>query len=99
VLHLGEVKIRAKPPLDALLGVMKEVEAKIKDATTDGLTVDQKMRFIQVPAPSSHDQSGDSIVKFIILPVGGFEGNLSANSVPHVDLAIEIIEPGRCMRV
>ena len=53
VLHLGEVEVRAKAPLDELGGVVVEVDGKVEQTARDGLAVDQDVTLLQVPSSGS----------------------------------------------
>ena len=53
VLHLGEVEVGARAPLDELGGVVVEVDGKVEQTARDGLAVDQDVTLLQVPSSGS----------------------------------------------
>jgi hypothetical protein len=99
-LHLGKVEVRTKALSNGLLSVVEEVETKVKDTTRDGLTVNEEVRLIQVPATGSDNKSGNrSVGSQLVRLAALLEGDGSSDGIVKVDLAVNHVVPGRGRRV
>src|SRR5579862_6197770 len=76
---------------------MKEVQAKIEDATRDRLPIDQYVLFVQVPASWSDQQHCRLRVELVGFTLRACEGDGAADGIAHIDLSLNSRIP--CWRV
>ena len=95
-LQLGQVEIGAGAAGEQRLGVVEEIEAEIEQAAGDRLAVDDEMVLRQMPAARAHEQHGRLGGELVVLAarrVG--EIDLAGPAVLEVDLALDLVGPGR----
>ena len=100
VLHLGQVEVGSETSLDLLVGVMEEEETKVEQRSRHGLPVNGDVSFLEMPSSCSDEKNGMLVVELVLFArLCVFECNLTADGIVHVDLAIQLICPCRCIRV
>ena len=80
--HLGEVKVRSKSSLDEVDGIVEKVDGKVEQRSRNDFTVNQDVRFVQMPSTGSmvrdvpigrdaipDDEDSWVFGKFVLLPV------------------------------
>ena len=95
-LELGQVEIGAGAARDQRLGVDEDIEAEIEQAAGDRLAVDDQMVLRQMPAARAHQEDGRLGGELVFLAahrVG--EVDLVGPAVLEVDLALDLVGPGR----
>jgi len=53
--HLWKIKVRAGASLHKVVGIVKEIETKVKNAAADRFRIDKEVLLIQVPASWTRD--------------------------------------------
>lgn len=61
-LHLWQVKVWPDANVQRLLGIVEEVEAKIKQGCAAGLAIHDEVLLYHVPAAGTNQQGGELIV-------------------------------------
>ena len=77
---------------------MPEVEREVENAAGDWLPVHGYMLFVHVPATRPRDQGGGFLVQPVSLSTL-FQTDGAADSIFQVDVALDLIRPGRRIRV
>src|SRR5260370_12066363 len=98
-LHLRQVKIRASALAQQGRGIVKKEQAKIKQRRRDRLPLHQKVLFVQVPSSWPNKQSCRIGSKLILLSLRTLVLNRSSNRIAQIVLAVNIVTPGRRIRV
>lgn len=99
-LHLGEIEVGAGATGNELLGVVEEVQTKVKQTTGDGLAVNGEVLLLEVPASSTADQSSKGTVSTeLVLLATLREVDLTTHGIVQVNLAIDHVVPGGSARV
>src|SRR5215470_4127010 len=78
---------------------MKEVETKIKKGCGNGLSIDWKMPFRQVPAPWPHQQRRPAGIEFVAFSLWTRIADRALDGVPQIELAFQVVLPGGRVRV
>lgn len=93
-LHLGEIEVWASASLDELMGIVEEVETKVKQTAGDWLSINSEMLLIKVPASSTGNECGELPIgaEFVLLTTEG-EVNLTADGIVKVHLTIDHVLP------
>jgi hypothetical protein len=100
MLHLGKVEVRSQTSLDLLVCIVEEEETEVKERTRHGLPIDGDVTFLEMPASSSDEENGVLFVQLVLLAgLCVLEGDLTTDSIIEVELAVELICPGRGIRV
>ena len=76
------------------LGVVEDIEAEVEERAGDRLAVDVKVPLGQMPAPRAHDQDGRVLHELVVL-LAGVVVDRPLGCVAQVDLALEVVRPGR----
>lgn len=92
--HLGQVEVWASASLDKLLGIVEEVQTKVKQTAGDWLSVNSEMLLIKVPASGTSNECGELPIgaEFVLLAAEG-EVNLTADGIVKVHLTIYHVLP------
>lgn len=98
VLHLGEVEVWAKAALDELVGVVEEVETKVKERTRHGLAVNDDTGLLEVPSTRTDKENSGVLGKLVLLAVE-LKVDFATDGVVKVDLAENHVGPGGRVRV
>jgi hypothetical protein len=72
-----------------------ERKAEIEQRAGHRLAVHQQVLLVQVPAARAHQQGGDLVVELVLLALGADESDRAAHRVAHVELAFDLVAPGR----
>ena len=96
--HFREVEVWASASLDELMGIVEEVQTKVKDTARDGLSVDCEMLFFQMPSPGSSDECWQNAVcsEFVFF-FSQLKVDLLPDSIIQVDLSIDHVVPSGCI--
>mmetsp|Transcript_17165 Transcript_17165/g.41779 ORF Transcript_17165/g.41779 Transcript_17165/m.41779 type:complete len:234 (+) Transcript_17165:3508-4209(+) len=97
-LQLWQVEVRSGALVDQFLGIMEQIESKVKDGTGCKFSVNSDMCFVQVPSSRSDKQYCCLLTQRIVFPsTGTGVGNTSFHGISQVELAFNQILPGwRC---
>ena len=98
-LQFGEIEVGAAATGQQFGSVAIHIQAKVKEAAGDRLTVDQHILLDQVPATRAHQQRRHFVIQDIALAVGIVEGDSASNGIATVDLPQEGVFPRRRQRV
>ena len=99
IFELGQVKVGAGSLFDQLLSVVKEVQAKIKDATGNRLAINQKMLFHKMPATGAYQQRRDLLVESVLLSLWTGVFDCAIDCIADVDLTLNRAIPGWGKRI
>ena len=92
--HFGQIKIGSTATCQQFPGVMKHEQRKVENTTTDALTIDQGMFFIQMPAAWPHHQRRHLVIESIHLAIL-FQRNRTPHRIAQIDLSLNLIVPIR----
>ena len=99
-LELGQIEVRAGPPLHQLTGVVEEEHAEVEQGCRDRLAVDEDMAFREMPASRPHHEGCDLIGQAILLAgLGSGEVDLAPDGIEEVLLPVGDVRPGGGVRV
>ncbi len=98
-LELGQVEVGARPLRDERRGVVIEEEAEVEEAGRNRAPVHGHVLLVQMPAARPHHQCGRPRRERVALPLGAGELDGAAHRVPEVQLPLEVVAPGRGVRV
>ena len=99
-LHLGQVEVGPRSPLDQFVGVVVEVQAKVEEARRDGLAVDRQVLLLEMPAPRPDEERRRPAVRpQLVLLASLPEVDPAAHGVVEVDLTVDHVVPRRRARV
>jgi hypothetical protein len=76
------------------LGVVEDIQAEVEERAGDRLALDVNVPLGQMPAPRAHDQDGRVLHELVVL-LAGVVGDRSRACVAQIDLALDVIRPGR----
>ena len=69
-LELGQVEVGAGAAIQLFAGVVKKDQPEVEQRCADGLTIDQQVGLVEVPAARPDDQGGDGVVEGVRLLIG-----------------------------
>src|SRR5437879_12375827 len=78
---------------------MEEIQAKVKDATGDRLSIDQNMLLVEMPTTRTNQHDGSALVKTVLFPFRTRKGYRTTHGVAHIDLTLYRRIPGRRVRI
>ena len=93
--ELRQVKVWPGSLLQERPCVMKEVEAEVEKRPRHRLAVDHEVLLGQMPAPRPHHQDGRLLVEGVVFAFGAHVIDRAAHGVPEIELAHQIVGPGR----
>src|SRR5260370_19450468 len=99
IFELGQVKVRTCSLFDQLLSGVKEVQAKIKDATGNRLAINQSMLLYKMPAARAYQQRRDLLVESVLLSLWADELDWAIDCIAHIDLTLNRAFPGWGKRI
>ena len=68
-LHLGQVEVRPRAPVEQRPRVVEEVEREVEDARRHRVAVDEDVLLAQVPAARPHEQGREVLAERVLLAV------------------------------
>ena len=78
---------------------MEKEKPEIQETAGNGFAVEEDVFFGQVPAAGPDHERGDLFLKGVAFSFGAGEADGPADRVPHVDLALDRVFPGRGLGV
>ena len=94
-LELREIEVRSAAPLDALGGVVEQVQPGIEERGAERAAGQPQVALVEMPAPRPDDELGRSLADPIGLALRAREGELAADRGPERSLAAHDVRPGR----
>src|ERR1017187_5215486 len=99
VLQFWQIEVRAGSLFDQGVSIVEKEQPKVEEGPGDGLPVNQEVLLVQVPTARTNQQGGQFLAKFVALAFRTLVRNGSADRVPKIVLALNIVIPGRRIRV
>ena len=99
VLHLRQVEVEPAIALREPLAAVERVEAEVHERAGDRLAVERQVLLGQVPAARAHEQRRRVVDQLVVTAVGAVVGDRALDRVDQVDVALDLVLPGRRVRV
>ena len=99
VLHLRQVQVEPAVALGEPRPAVEGVEAEVHERARDRLAADRQVLLGQVPAARAHEQRRRVVDQLVVAAVGAVVGDRALDRVDQVQVALDLVAPGRRVRV
>ena len=96
--HFRQIEIRAGAACQLFFGIVEQEQREIENTAGNTFAIDQHMLFIQMPAARTYHQRSHFVIQHVAFAVL-FQTDRAANGIAHIDLALNLVIPVRCIRI